>query len=140
MDTAVFRDLSSVLPPLSRPTTETRALDLRLSRPGDTITVVHARGDIDLSTTPQLRDVLGLALRGAGVRTLVCDLSDVGFLAVCGLSTLLDIRARAAELLITLKVVAGHREVRRPIRLAEAEEQLGVCANIAEALTDDAAR
>jgi anti-sigma B factor antagonist len=55
-------------------------VDVRLSiRPGRECTVVKVAGELDLATSPQLRDGLPRIL-DAGTRTVVVDLAGVGFM------------------------------------------------------------
>ncbi|SCL17496.1 STAS domain-containing protein [Micromonospora inyonensis] len=57
------------------------------TRPGRVGTVVEVAGDLDMSTTPQLRDRLSEVVEG-GARVVVVDLADVGFMDSSGLGAL----------------------------------------------------
>ncbi|GGY20643.1 anti-sigma factor antagonist [Streptomyces minutiscleroticus] len=54
----------------------------------DGITVLHVRGEIDLSTVARLRQALAVATAGPAPR-LVVDLGGVGFMDSTGLNALL---------------------------------------------------
>lgn len=58
--------------------------------------IVALRGEIDVGSTPSLRDWLGKASEG-GRHSLVVDLSNVEFMAVSGLYVLCDEQARMAR-------------------------------------------
>jgi anti-sigma B factor antagonist len=55
------------------------------TRPGDGCTVVEVRGDLDMDTEPQLRDVLQPLISAGQV---VVDLGGVGFMDSSGLGML----------------------------------------------------
>lgn len=63
-------------------------MDLPLStRPGRECTVVQVAGDLDMATSPQLRDGLQRIL-AAGTRNVVIDMAGVGFMDSSGLGAL----------------------------------------------------
>lgn len=77
-------------------------MDFALStRQGRTGPVVEVAGDLDMSTTPQLRDRLH-ELVNSGARMVVVDLTSVGFLDSSGLGALVvahkDLRERGGWL------------------------------------------
>lgn len=84
------------------------ALTTRQGRVG---TVVEVVGELDMSTTPQLRDRLFEVVQG-GARVVVVDLADVGFMDSSGLGALVlaykDLRERDGWL--------GLAGVRPPVR------------------------
>ena len=64
-------------------------MDLRLSaRPGRGCTVVEVRGELDMATSPQLREGLQ-RLIDAGDRQLVVDMTWVGFMDSSALGALM---------------------------------------------------
>ncbi|MFG1885926.1 STAS domain-containing protein [Micromonospora sp. NPDC049102] len=67
------------------------------TRRGHVGTVVEVAGDLDMSTTPRLRDGL-LEVVESGARVVVVDLTDVGFMDSSGLGALVvaykEMRAR----------------------------------------------
>lgn len=65
-----------------------RHVTVRVERVTDTVVII-VRGEIDLATGTPLREALELAAADRTVRLLVCDLSDVSFLACTGLTMLL---------------------------------------------------
>ncbi|MEU7585602.1 STAS domain-containing protein [Micromonospora sp. NPDC049230] len=77
-------------------------MDFTLStRQGRIGTVVEVAGDLDMSTTPELRDRLREVVR-SGAQSVVVDLSGVGFMDSSGLGILVvaykDLRERGGSL------------------------------------------
>ena len=68
--------------------------------------IVTLRGEVDVGSTPALREWLSRASDG-GHRSLAVDLSHVDFLAVSGLYTLADEQARMARHQARLTVVCS---------------------------------
>jgi anti-sigma B factor antagonist len=69
--------------------------------------VVALRGEIDVGSTPALREWLGRASEG-GRQSLVVDLRNVDFMAVSGLYVLCDEQARMARHQARLTVVCDN--------------------------------
>ena len=70
--------------------------------------VVALHGEIDVGSTPSLRDWLSRAREG-GRRSLAVDLTSVDFLAVSGLYVLCDEQAKMARHQARLTVVCSNR-------------------------------
>ena len=70
--------------------------------------VVRLHGEIDVGSTPALRDWLARASEG-GTRSLTVDMTNVDFLAVSGLYILCDEQARMARHRSRLTVVCSNR-------------------------------
>jgi anti-sigma B factor antagonist len=102
----------------------------------DGAVVVHARGEVDMST----RKLLDLQLQAAESQVVppapvVLDLTGVTFLASMGLSLLIEHRELCAEFGSRLFVVATDRAVLRPIQLTGLDEELMIVATVQAALT-----
>ena len=69
--------------------------------------VVALRGEIDVGSTPSLREWLARASEG-GRQSLVIDLRNVDFMAVSGLYVLCDEQARMARHHARLTIVCGN--------------------------------
>ncbi len=69
--------------------------------------VVALRGELDVGTTPALREWLSRASEG-GRRSLVVDLTHVEFMAVSGLYVLCDEQARMARNRARLTVICDN--------------------------------
>ncbi|WP_459708632.1 anti-sigma factor antagonist [Actinophytocola sp. KF-1] len=81
------------------------------------VVVVSVAGEIDLATVDGLREGLAPHLADPVTRLLVCDLSQVGFLACSGLSALLDVRSELEERGSRFAVVANSPAVLRPVTI-----------------------
>jgi anti-anti-sigma factor len=84
---------------------------------GDVV-VVQASGEVDMFTAPGL----GAALRAAcdaarPTGSLVIDLSGIRFFSAAGLTQLDTVRRYCRERQLTLRVVATHRSVLRPLQI-----------------------
>jgi anti-anti-sigma factor len=100
---------------------------VRAERVTDTV-VVRVSGEIDLATGAPLREALALAAADPTVRLLVCDLSDVTFLACCGLTMLLDARSTMDGR--ELRVVATEPLVLRLFAVTGVTDKLDVRTNV----------
>ncbi|WP_410571079.1 STAS domain-containing protein [Amycolatopsis sp. cmx-4-61] len=97
-------------------------------------TTVTVAGDLDLATTPRLRDRLDdeLKFRPAA---LIIDLDAVGFCSSCGLSALVEAVTGAHARGIPCAIIATQRAVVRPVRLLRLDRVLPLHADRAEAAT-----
>jgi len=68
-------------------------------------TIARLRGDLDISTTPALREQL-FDMLGTTVPLLIIDLSEVWFCDVAGLAVLIATQRRAAARRITVRLAA----------------------------------
>jgi anti-anti-sigma factor len=80
--------------------------------PNDDARIVVVRGEIDVGTTPALRDWLARASEN-GTRSVAVDLSRVEFMAVSGIYVLCDEAARLAGNSAQLTVVCANARVLR---------------------------
>jgi anti-anti-sigma factor len=107
-----------------------RELDVQ-SRAQDGFEILSVRGEVDMASAPQLQAALEQA-RQRG-KTLVVDMTQVGFLGSAGLSALLIVSKSAPD---QLRVVAS-REVARPIELTGLDKLLAVYDTLAAAIADE---
>ncbi|WHT16151.1 STAS domain-containing protein [Crossiella sp. CA-258035] len=96
--------------------------------------VLSVRGEIDLHTSPLLRDRL-LAQLPRATRLLVIDLTEVDFLGATGLTVLLAVRTRAQAVGTHLRVVAGTTLLRRVLNAAGLLDALDAQPDLAHALS-----
>ena len=94
--------------------------------------VVHVAGELDLVTTPALRDAIADAL-SSPPPLVVLDLTDVDFLASAGLSELIAAGERAQGR-TTLRIVAANRSTLRPLSMTGLDSMLAVFPTVDEAL------
>lgn len=97
--------------------------------------IVTVSGEMDLAGSPGLRRTLGGVCADSGVELLICDFSEVSFLSCSGLSVLVEIGGLLRERGARLCVVARHPAVLRVFVLTELQETLGLCTDLAGALT-----
>ena len=90
------------------------------------VIVVSVDGEIDLATVSDLRDSLAPHLSDPATRLLVCDMTQVGFLACSGLSALLDVRAELEARGGRFAVVANSPAVLRPVTVTGLRDVLTV--------------
>jgi anti-sigma B factor antagonist len=108
-----------------------------LSSSRDDSVIVEVRGEIDLATAPELmRGVeAGLDAGPSGVRRLVIDLSDVGFLDSSGLNTLVRLRRLLDGRGIAFRLVSpADRAVRQVFEITELTKPLHVVDSLDDAL------
>ncbi|TCO45927.1 STAS domain-containing protein [Actinocrispum wychmicini] len=122
--------MTAVLPGL-RSGTELLTVTAQPILPG--VVVVAVCGEVDLCTSPLLRDVLLAQLRPTCAR-LVIDLADVGFLGVAGLTVLVTVRQAALAAGIRLCVVALSRSVLRPLTITGLDRVFDIHADLAHAV------
>jgi anti-sigma B factor antagonist len=96
--------------------------------------IVSVAGEIDLLTAGAFRDSLSPHLSDPATTLLVCDLSQVKFLACSGLSILVDARAALAARGAELSVVANSPAVLRPVTVTGLRDLLRVRPNLSAAL------
>jgi anti-sigma B factor antagonist len=96
--------------------------------------VVSVSGDADVLTAPRLRDALDRGLAEAVGGPVLLDLTDVGFLASRGLSTIVDAHQEAGAT-TPLRVVVDHaRPVVRPIQLSGLDAERTLFGTVEDAL------
>lgn len=102
-----------------------------LSRPA--VTIVSLEGELDIATTPALRERLLNVFR-PGVRLLVIDLSGVSFCDVSALAVLVATQRRAGRLGITVRLSAPRPQVTRLLRVTGLDQCFTICATLDDAL------
>ena len=102
-----------------------------LSRPA--FTIARLEGDLDIVTTPILRQRL-LSVLGPGVRLLIIDLSGVSFCDVSALAVLIATQRRARGLGITVRLAALRPQMAKLMRVTGLERHFTICAALDDAL------
>ncbi len=95
---------------------------------------VTVSGELDLATTPRLRDRLDVELKSRP-SALIIDLEGVGFCSSGGLSVLLEAVTNAHARGIPCAIIATQRALIRPIKLLQLDRVLPIHADRAEAGT-----
>ncbi len=96
--------------------------------------VLSIAGEIDLATADQFRDSLSPHLADPATTLLVCDLSQVEFLACSGLSILVDARTALAARGARLSVVGDNLAVLRPVTVTGLLDVLRLSPTLSAAL------
>jgi anti-anti-sigma factor len=102
-----------------------------LSRSG--LTIARLEGDLDIGTTPVLRERL-LGVLGPGVRLLIIDLSGVSFCDVSALAVLIGIQRRARGLGSTVRLAAPRPQMAKLMRVTGLDRHFTICASLDDAL------
>jgi anti-anti-sigma factor len=102
-----------------------------LSRPA--VTIVSLEGELDIATTPALRERLLNVFR-PGARLLVIDLSGVSFCDVSALAVLVATQRRAGRLGITVRLSAPRPQVTRLLRVTGLDQCFTIRATLDDAL------
>ncbi len=118
---------------ISHTPTHTEAGLSILRRPAHTI--VKLSGDLDIATTPALRERLTALLR-PGMGLLILDLSDVSFCDAAGLAVLVGTQRRATPLGITLRLAAPRPQMTKILRITGLDRALTIHPTPAAALLD----
>jgi anti-anti-sigma factor len=102
-----------------------------LSRPA--FTIARLEGDLDIATTPVLRERLLSVLR-PGMPLLVLDLSGVSFCDVSALAVLIGTQRRARGLGITVRLAAPRPQMAKLLRVTGLDRVFTICATLDDAL------
>ena len=98
-------------------------LELESHVEGNRATVV-VRGEVDIATSPQLREVL-TGLVGAGANDLVLECQDLGFLDSSGISVLIAVRNQLGETgALTIESPPAH--VRKVLELTGMNQHVSI--------------
>jgi anti-sigma B factor antagonist len=95
--------------------------------------IVAVSGDVDISTSPDLRQALATVV-AAGNRIIVVDLSAVRFLDSTGLGVLVGAYTAVRNAGGRLTVVNNHTVVLKVLNVTALDEVLGVHPTVAEAV------
>lgn len=99
--------------------------------------LVRIKGDVDTSTAGELSAHLGTALELAAadpVRPVVIDLQAVNFFGSAALNAVLDCYEGGKAGGTSVRLVADHDQVLRPIRVTELDRVFDIYPTLSEAL------
>lgn len=103
----------------------------------DDAIVVRVKGEVDSSTVDELIGRLTSALQLAGThpaRLVVIDLQPVTFFGSAALNAVLDCHEHGKETGTSVRLVADHDQVLRPIQVTELDRILEIYATLSDAL------
>jgi anti-sigma B factor antagonist len=103
----------------------------------DDAVFVHVKGDVDSSTADELTAHLTAALNQAEThpaRLLIVDLHAVDFFGSAALNAVLDCHEEGKQAGTTVRLVADHDQVLRPIQVTELDRIFDIYPTLSEAL------
>lgn len=103
------------------------------TRAAEGCTVVAVAGDVDISTSPELRSALAEAT-GSGARAVVVDLTDVPFLDSTALGVLVGAYTALRNSGGRFAIVNDHEGVLKVLRITALHDVLGVHPTIDKAI------
>lgn len=107
-----------------------RGLHVTEDTVGDMV-VVHVAGEVDILTAADLATVLCTAADAAHPPgPLVIDLTGTRFFSAAGLTLLIATQQRCRERQLTLRVVATHRSVLRPLQITGLDRLLDITLSL----------
>ena len=109
-------------------------ITVRLEEPLPGTALLRVAGEVDMLSSPTLRDNIAAAL-GEARQRLIIDLEGVEFLGTSGLAALVEGRSSAAERNTELWLVCSRRQVLRPLRIAGLIDLFHVADTLPDALT-----
>jgi anti-sigma B factor antagonist len=104
---------------------------------GDDGVVVRVEGDVDSSTVDELIDHLTVALKLAAShpsRLVIVDLQPVTFFGSAALNAVLECHEEGKEAGTTVRLVANHDQVLRPIQVTELDRIFDIYPTLPDAL------
>lgn len=101
-------------------------------RDGGTILVIHAIGEIDMTSAPSLTEAISHALR-EHPEMLIVNFTGVRFLGSAGLNALVQARQQADR--TQFRVVASNRATLLPLQLTGLDTTIAVYPTLTDALT-----
>ena len=108
-------------------------VELSVSTRGENaVPVVEVSGEVDVYAAPELRDRLTEIL--ADGRSVVVDLTDVGFLDSTGLGALVSARTSAAERGASLPLVCTHERILKLFTITGLDGVFAIHATVDEAV------
>jgi anti-sigma B factor antagonist len=108
-------------------------LSVSTENPNAGTTVLRVRGEVDMVSSPSLRQSITDEIAG-GVARLVLDFNDVGFMGTSGLAVLVEARAGALDTGVELWLACAKRVTLRSLDIAGLRPLFNVADTVADAL------
>jgi anti-sigma B factor antagonist len=108
-------------------------ISIRLEEPVPGTVLLAVGGEVDMLSSPTLRESIAATLAGDHQRMII-DLDGVEFLGTSGLAALVEARGTALDRNIELWLVCSGRQVLRPLRIAGLFELFRVADSTADVL------
>lgn len=110
------------------------ALRITIERPTVGLPVVRMTGEIDLSSTARLDELIRQRMTAAALHAIVLDLTRITFCSSCGIDMLLLAQCRADQRGVPLHVVPGTGAVQRMLELTDTSPFFELHTSTARAL------
>jgi anti-sigma B factor antagonist len=114
------------------PTTD-KLISLSTEKTSTDTTVLRVGGEVDMVSSPLLRQRVTDEIDG-GVRRLILDFNDVGFMGTSGLAVLVEARSGAMDANIELWLVCAKRVTLRSLDIAGLRPLFRVADTVTNAL------
>jgi len=111
------------------------ALNLKVEEPGKGVVLVSAAGEVDLNTSPQLRQAMAPHLKKK-MRGLVVDLSQVSYMDSSGIATLIEAMQGCQKFGMSLRLSAPSTAVSEVFKMAHLDKIFEIRASREEAMKD----
>ncbi|MFO0839885.1 MAG: STAS domain-containing protein [Phycisphaerae bacterium] len=103
-----------------------------VTAPEPGVSVATLRGDIDLQSSPMLREEL-LELLESGIKRLIIDLAGVGYMDSSGVGTLVDLKRRVERVGGGVALVAPQPRVRNVFEITRLDRFFKIVDTLDEA-------
>lgn len=110
-------------------------ISVELDVPAEGIAVLRVAGEVDMLTSPTLRQRLAEAF-GGGFRRVILDLDAVDFIGTSGLAALVEARSEAGRQQIDLWLACSAHRILRPLEIAGLLELFQITDAASRALGD----
>jgi anti-sigma B factor antagonist len=118
-------DAAAALPPI----------DITVDQVSAKQTLLSVSGEIDMLTTPRLREALSGHLTTPGTELLL-ELENVSFLGSAGLQLLAETQQQAKDAGVGLSLICSTRQVLRPLSLTGLDHMFTVYPNLESVPTE----
>ncbi|OGP58693.1 MAG: hypothetical protein A2V67_16795 [Deltaproteobacteria bacterium RBG_13_61_14] len=111
------------------------ALNLKVEEPGKGLVLVMAEGEVDLNSSPQLRQAMAPHLKKK-MRGLIVDLSQVSYMDSSGIATLVEAMQGCQKLGMALRLAAPSTAVSEVFKMAHLEKIFEIRASREDVLKE----
>jgi|Deesub1362B_J571_1020462.scaffolds.fasta_scaffold10830_2 anti-sigma B factor antagonist len=108
-------------------------MNLKVQKTDSGAVVLHIEGDVDMSTSPEVRKALAPLFK-KGVRKIIVDLTRVPYMDSSGIATLIEGLQRSRQLQIPLILAGMTSPVEAAFELAHLKEVFVVVPRVEDAL------
>lgn len=110
-------------------------LNLKVEEPGKGVALVSATGEVDLNSSPQLRQAMAPQIKKK-MRGLIIDLSQVSYMDSSGIATLVEAMQGCKKVGMALRLAAPSPAVSEVFKMAHLEKVFEICPSREAALKE----